>query len=260
MTGTQIFVYMYAICLLTPKSELCWLLFLLTLATISSWSHIPTLLRYLFPRYLCPVRIVSPLHITPKLLDAHRVSLRVRSPNSYLDLILSLTILAIRKVGVRTKRCLKNWIARDEPTNREISNSLWIVNVVIRRLYTCRLQLARQLSHHTDAIYAIQLIDEVVQAFRDDHDGSVLSDMLSLRRETRAYLSDQKIFATFSKKMAMIRIWERWNDSSRFEKQFWALSHLWYYLSLSLSRGWTSLANKQCLIDWLQKRKIEQVY
>lgn len=170
-------------------------------------------------------------------------------------------MFAIHQVGAWVARRLEYLTTNDEPTTREIKHALSDVTIIMELLYEYQTQMIFWWSHHTDAIHAAQLIDEVLQAFRDDHGGSYPNKVLSLWRKKRKYLRDQEIFATPNEKKAMIEIWERWNDPARLEKQFWGLrfnhTHPYYYTYLTEEY---ILQIKQGLLDWLQKRKAGEVY
>lgn len=200
-----------------------------------------------------------------KLLNAYHIYLRDSNPSSYLDLILSPTMFIIRQFGAWYTRCLENWLLGGQPTNPEISETLLLVDAIMSTLYMHRLLLACRFPHRIDpihAIHAVQAIDDVLQAIRDGHGGSDPHDVLSLwhRKRVHLRLSDRKIFATPSEKMAMLEVWERWNDTDRLYEQFRGLIYADINYPYPYLVEGQVLPITECLVDWLQKRKAGQVY
>lgn len=100
------------------------------------------------------------------------------------------------------------------------------------------------------------------QALRDDYGGTIPLGVFYGWLEMRARRSDKNIFGTLEGKESMVKLWERWNDRDRIRQQFWAFdlddaSDFPRDYPISEER---IVQIKQCLLDWLQKRKDGQLY
>ncbi|KAK2794599.1 hypothetical protein FQN50_009895 [Emmonsiellopsis sp. PD_5] len=173
-----------------------------------------------------------------------------------------------RHAGKWGQRWVRFFTGRtDRPTNDEIMDAYLTASFVTRRLETCKEYLENYGKRYSER-YAevIRLIDEVLQALRNDHGGAPPEAVLSLWLDKReAHIRDHRIFAPDQKeKEAMITIWERWNNEEKIKEQFWALAidnpvtddllaQLLHYPSAECSLI-------QCLSDWLEKRKAGQIY
>ncbi|KAK2766167.1 hypothetical protein FQN54_007683 [Arachnomyces sp. PD_36] len=100
------------------------------------------------------------------------------------------------------------------------------------------------------------LIDQVLRALRDDHGGAYPDEVLERWAGQREDLHDRQIFKTPEEKEAMVKIWKTWRDSDWVKKTFWCFN---------IDDPYTVTGDhvpqvKQCLLEWLRKRRAGELY
>lgn len=151
----------------------------------------------------------------------------------------------------------------DQPTDEELSRAETNAMGLIIRLRTCQNHMREQFPHHTHAIRAVRLIDEVRQALRDDNNGVFPDELLTLWCEKRDYFRDKDIFAAPEEKEAMRKVWNRWNNRDELHKQFWALNldgSSNDFMSVYPVAEERILQVERCLTEWLKNHKNGQLY
>lgn len=161
-----------------------------------------------------------------------------------------------------TKRCLEYLTSTEHPTTEELDHAYLNAYKVVSTLED---KWKKKLERFSCYPYQVRLIDEVLQALRDDHGGVLPFEVFSAwgknRREQERLLGNgPELFATPDEERAMISIWERWTDDS-IKQQFWALrigdydDNLLCFHSPWFLPEYRVLEVGRCLEDWLQKRK-----
>ncbi|PGH28547.1 hypothetical protein GX50_08718 [[Emmonsia] crescens] len=171
-------------------------------------------------------------------------------------------MFVIRNLEEWTRCCIEIFTeSTDQPSNSEITKAFGNAYDVIWRLGQCKTLFKRRSRPNTDAI---RLVDEVLQALRDDHGGMSPEDLLRFWYERRCRMHrDRRIFATPEEKRAMVATWERWNDRDKLKERFWAFMSGEPGDDITPRRFLSeehSLQIIQCLRDWLEKRKVGQAY
>lgn len=149
----------------------------------------------------------------------------------------------------------------DQPTKKQIYDAENNAACFTLELRKCQRYMRRLFSSHTDAEHAARLIAEVLQAVLEDHDGDPPYKVFHDWCKQRHHLHDKDIFATPEDKEAMVKIWERWNDKNRVLEsiQVVVLANEDFTSCHPVSEE-RILQIKQCLQDWLQKRKVGLAY
>lgn len=170
-------------------------------------------------------------------------------------------MFAIHYLGAWTKGCfeyLTTDSSGDQPTLDEIHDAKLTAASLTIRLQAC--QTCMMMEPYPNNADTARLIDEVLQALRDDHGGVLPDEVLRFWDNKRGHhYNDRKLFATLDEKKAMVAIWERWNDRNRIEEQFRPFFEEGdvRYVPPSVQRNWEV---RHCLLNWLEKRKRDQVY
>ncbi|KAK2791442.1 hypothetical protein FQN52_004876 [Onygenales sp. PD_12] len=150
----------------------------------------------------------------------------------------------------------------DRPTYAELYDAEFNALMVARHLVVCKETIERRYRiTNTDAI---RLIDEVLQALRDDHGGTLPSEVLEFWLEKRRdNVRDHWTFSTPDEKKAMVEMWQRWDNLEKVKEQFWVFD-IDNYVSKAtdslLSDPSGEISVIQCLSHWLEKRKAGEVY
>lgn len=148
----------------------------------------------------------------------------------------------------------------DQPTYYDIRDANSNAFCLVDRLHVCQRRMRWLYPLHTDAQHVVSLIDQVLQALRDDHGGALPHEVLDCWSKNH---SDSTLFATPNEKKAMMETWRRWKDEDRLQKDFWAFrfqvenDDFLYVRPIAEER---ILQVKQCLLEWLKKRKAGLLY
>ncbi|KKZ68694.1 hypothetical protein EMCG_05729 [[Emmonsia] crescens] len=171
-------------------------------------------------------------------------------------------MFAIRHLEEWTQCCIEFFTANtDQPSNSEITKAFGNAYDTIWALRECKTLFRRRTRLNADAR---RLVDEVLQALRDDHGGMFPQELLWFWYERRCRrIRDRRIFATPEEKKAMVATWERWNDRDKLKEQFWAFMPDEPGGDITSQRflpDERTLQIIQCLRGWLEKRKTGQAY
>lgn len=153
-----------------------------------------------------------------------------------------------------------NWIdyltMSGRPNQREMYQGSFNASRVTSRLTISKRRIRQQFPHRTDVI---QLIDNVLQALLDDHNGMEPDSLLFMWWEN----SQWYYFATPDEKESVISILERWEDIETLKKKFWAVKIDEHD---DIGRRGSKLSEErvlqleQCLRNWLQERRDGTAY
>ena len=169
-------------------------------------------------------------------------------------------MFAIHTLGKWAQNCREFLTeSSDQPTDWEIFHAGSHAFHVIFMFEKCKCLIPEHFPHHIDVV---RLINEVLQALRDDHGGVLPYEALEIWEDKRGrYMHDRSIFTTPEEKQAMVKIWERWNNMDRIKEEFWAfpIGNFDFF-----DRPWALpeeriLQLRLCLLDWLAKRKAGQI-
>lgn len=161
-----------------------------------------------------------------------------------------------------TKRTLEYLTSTDDHrTDLELSGAYTNARNVVDSLEKWRKRLERWPCYS----YEVRLIDEVLQALRDDHGGVLPFELFSVwsknrSEQERSFGNGPEIFATPNHKSAMIRALEQWTGEG-VKQQFWTLKindlddDLLCFHTPGVLPEKRVLEVGRCLEVWLQTRK-----